>query len=493
MAGSMKAEKEPGFVQRALSGHAAIGLLAGALLYLVCLSGILAVLQGYFQRWEQPGIAEMTVISPQAVQRAFEGTLAQQGKTTTHAYVQMPTEGLPRTVVTTDHGAVFVDSNGEIQGADKHSWTELVLYLHYYLNLPPIGGMLLTAALGAMMCAAAVTGILAHPRIFRDAFRMRLRGRAQLGMTDLHNRFGVWLLPFVLALGFTGAMIGLGQIVMQSIAVERYAGHIEDAYAPIFGEHPKEDNVSAPLARTDRALAWMAENRPHNAVTFITVEAPGTRGQLINVIAEHDKRLIYGDNYRFDAEGRYLGSVGISDGPLGQQAIGSLYKVHFGNFGGVPIELAYVIFGVALCVIVGTGTRLWLMKRRARGTPSPRLEAHWTLTVWGSPLVLVLTYWVRAVAGPDMPLTAIFWGMLVVGTVANIAIPLAFEPRPWRIALGIAMALTGIGHAIAVAAPPLSSVLIDMALMLSGAGLALSQMRIQRRSPAVGAVPEPAE
>ena len=62
------AQTGPGIVKRALAGHAAIGLLAGALIYLIALTGCVIVVHDRWQRWEQPNIAEAPVLSPAAAQ-----------------------------------------------------------------------------------------------------------------------------------------------------------------------------------------------------------------------------------------------------------------------------------------------------------------------------------------------------------------------------------------------------------------------------------------
>lgn len=467
---------QPGFVARALNGHAALGLLTGGLLYLVCLSGSLAVFQQDLQRWEEPHAAEMSSITPKAVQRAIEGTLARQGKPTDHTYVHMPSEGLPRVVVTTDNGANYVRADGTYDRPEAHAWTEFVLFLHYYLNLPAFWGILLTGALGTMLVAAVITGVLAHPRIFRDAFRMRLRARPQLARADLHNRFGVWLLPFIAALGFTGAVIGLGQLVFYTVAQERHGGDTEAAYAPIFGAHPPHDPAPAPVARADLALEWMARHHPDLAISYVTIEETATRGQQISILAEHPRRLIYGENYHFDGKGRFTGDLGLADGEIGQQAAASVYKLHFGTFGGLPVEAAYFVFGLALCAIISTGTTLWLMKRRARGLASPRLESLWAWTIWGSPALLVLAYWLRALLGPDLPLAALFWSGLTLGGLAALLRP-AWMPSPrLRLALAVLLALTGAGHFLFAGALPLSSLLIDTALVWGGLLLAAPEL-----------------
>ena len=63
----MTVAPETSTVKRALSAHAAIGLLAGALLYIVCLSGTLLVFYEEWQRFEQPSPPQMTEIDSASI------------------------------------------------------------------------------------------------------------------------------------------------------------------------------------------------------------------------------------------------------------------------------------------------------------------------------------------------------------------------------------------------------------------------------------------
>ncbi|HET9509748.1 MAG TPA: PepSY-associated TM helix domain-containing protein [Sphingomonas sp.] len=437
-------------VQRALSGHAALGLLAGGLLYLIALSGMLVVIHERWQRWEQPTVAETPVMTPAAVQAAVATKAAIDTKAgkpaSTHLYVKMPTADLPRTVVTSDHGAIYVDRAGRAAGAEAHAWTEFLVNLHTYLHLPMTIGIILVGALGVMLAALAITGVVAHPRIFRDAFRLRARGNRQLAQADWHNRLGVWTLPFVLALALTGAIIGLSSVGADLLGKRYHGGDTLAAYAPIFGaEHPV-DKRPAPLPDVAAPLAYMAKNHPAATPTYVTIHDPGTRGQNIQLLAAHDRRLIYGEAYHFDAAGRYQDRLGLSDGPLGRQAAASLYNLHFGNFGGLAVELAYIVFGLGLCVMTATGMSLWLQKRRRRGLPSPRLEGFWTMVVWGTPLLIVGTLWLRGLGGADMPLVPLFWSGLAALVAVGMIVPRLADARILRLALAGTIAVTALIH-----------------------------------------------
>ena len=151
----------------------------------------------------------------------------------------------------------------------------------------------------------------------------------------------------------------------------------------------------------------MARSHPGAKPYYVVLHDPGTRGQHVQIIAEHARRLIYGDNYDYDARGRYLGHAGLSDGHIGQQLAASTYNLHFGNYGGLPVKIAYALFGLALTAISGTGVSIWLGKRARRGFDHPRLAALWSGVVWGFPLALTATFLARLLIGNAAPLVAI--------------------------------------------------------------------------------------
>ena len=157
-------------VRKAISAHSALGLVCCALLYLICATGTAIVLYEEFQRLEQLDAPEMSAIDAASVQRGIENVLAsEKGKpATTHLYVHLPSEALPRTTITTDTQAVHIDRQGEILVPEENAWAEFLLALHYRLNLPALYGMTLVGLFGAMIVALSVSGIVA-PVALRNA------------------------------------------------------------------------------------------------------------------------------------------------------------------------------------------------------------------------------------------------------------------------------------------------------------------------------------
>ncbi|MGC4081003.1 MAG: PepSY-associated TM helix domain-containing protein, partial [Vicinamibacterales bacterium] len=207
-------------VKASLAGHAWLGLLAGGLMYLVCLSGTVAVFYEEFERWEQPRIVETDRYDPAIVQSAVGNVLQRLGRAPAHLYVSLPTPATPRTSVSTDdeHEAWFVNADGTLGEPVAHDWTHLLLNLHIYLHLPSTVGLLLVGAAGAMLCGLIISGFLAHPRIVKDAFRLRLGGSPHLEQVDLHNRLSVWGAPFHIVIALSGAYFGLASVMFALLA-----------------------------------------------------------------------------------------------------------------------------------------------------------------------------------------------------------------------------------------------------------------------------------
>jgi uncharacterized iron-regulated membrane protein len=419
----MNAIPEPGTVKKALSVHAAIGLLAGALLYLISLTGSVAVFYQELQRVEQRDVPEMPAIAPSAVQRGVEAVLANEGgkPTTTHLYVHLPVDELPRATVTTDTQAFHLNGDGTIDSPEEIAWSDFLVELHYLLNLPVLVGISIVGALGVAMLALGVSGVIALPRIFRDAFRLRARDGNGAALADWHNRLSVWTLPFTLAIALTGAVIGLGTLTATAVAELDYAGDVERVYAPIFGEEGSSDARPAPVPNVARALDHMRRAYPDVRLTYAILHDPLTVGQHIQMVGEHDRRLIFGEYYAFGADGSFHHRAGLSDGKIGQQAAASIYNLHFGNFGGLPVKFAYLLFGFALTAVCATGTYIWFGKRRRRGCDEPQLFAAWQGVVWGVPIMLAVTFVARKLVGNDLPFAAFFWigsALVITGSVA---------------------------------------------------------------------------
>ena len=402
-------------VKRAIAGHSWLGLLSGALMYLICLSGSLLVFSSEIEQWEQP---DAPTVSPSdfnliAAETTFNEVLGNGAVLTPHMYLVTPTSGSPRARIASEKESWFLYPNGQLGQKERVFWSSMLRDLHYFLHLPESWGMVLVSSLGAILVGLIITGLFAHPSILRDAFALRLNKSLQLKETDIHNRLSVWAAPFHLTIAVTGAFFGLALPTLAIIAEAEFAGDQQAVIEAVYGTDPEVELNQGPIAVN--AILQQMPALANNGETFLlTVHEAESAARFVGVSVQHKDSMIYSENYLFTTEGAFIRTDGWKDGSVGKKVLYSIYRLHFGNFSGYWVKVAYFILGMSLTIVAASGVNVWLAKRRVEDG----LSDLWAGVVWGSPLALTLSagisFWL------DSDLAAIFW--LVLGGSSMLAL-----------------------------------------------------------------------
>ncbi len=445
-------------IRRCHDGHGWLGVIAAALLYLICLSGTATVFYRNFERWETARQPDVATLAPGAPDAAVTFARARFPAPAT-LYVYLPSREWPRFTIESGGATMGFDAGGHPTGNAATPATEALMQLHYELNIPGSAGLLLVMLAGVVLMALTGGGLLSRRHLFRDAFRFRI-GQNRLTMADLHNRIGVWSALFVLAVAITGAMIA-GYSV--TIAAGAWGFNHNDRAATsalLFPGAPQAPpvNPAAEAKMLSAGLATLHQTHPHAIPDFAALSGTG----MVSVTARLPGRLIYGEEYSFDTNGHPIAQAHYADGPAGRQIFASLYQIHYGNFGGTLSQWLYLLLGTALCVLCASGVDLWLLGQAKHGYPKPILRAAWTGVVWGSPAAMALATAASLAHPVSWPLC--FWGLLALILAGSFWIarwlrPLAglslillvllhlahsgtaaFSPAAWPVNLGFAAA-----------------------------------------------------
>ena len=106
-------------------------------------------------------------------------------------------------------GDWLADQDGNLVARLEAPFSEFLVHLHTHLHLPATWGLFIVGLTVVALLSSLVSGLLSHPRIFKDAFALRWGGSRRLQEADLHNRLGVWGLPFHIVVTLTGTLLGL--------------------------------------------------------------------------------------------------------------------------------------------------------------------------------------------------------------------------------------------------------------------------------------------
>ncbi|MGH6615730.1 PepSY domain-containing protein [Sphingomonas sp.] len=474
------------FVRAVLKGHSALGLAFAAAIYLVCLSGSIAVFAREFQRWEHPAAPRIEAAAPVAVQTAFTGAMARAGNQVEHAYVTLPSPELPWLLITTEgkagEHAWVADGQGRIAGSGTSPWTEFVTHLHINLHLPQTWGMFLVGLTGVALLSSLISGLLAHPRVFRDAFHVRLGGSRRLQEADLHNRLGVWALPFHVIVSLTGALLGLTTLIVGVLGLAVFQGDVNKVYALFLPPLPKDDPRPAPLPDLAAMLRQASVRSPGATPAYILMQHPAEYGQATQVGLRQPNRLAGTDALTFDRDGKLFHASYARDNNLGKDILGSIGSLHFGWFGGGAVRVVYGLLGLGLTYLAASGVTIWLARRRDKGRPAQGWERVWTSVVWGQPLAFAVAALGVVIAGTGAPLSlplSLWGGATLLALAASGFVAAKTLSRACRAIGGAALVLAALGHVAlrgGLTGDPVA-VIVNAVLLLLGVGLVASVLR----------------
>ena len=476
------------FTRSMLDGHGLIGVIFGAVIYVLCLSGALVVMVDQLTIWERPQAPVVEAISPALLARVGqEGYRRARAAGVAHdLFVTTPTPELPHLTLAAfgegggedNHRVWSVDSAGRFGAEMATPWVLFLQQLHFNLTVPGAIGRYLVGIFGTILLASLVTGILAHRRIFKDAFRLRWGGSRRLTNADLHNRIGVWALPFHLIVSLTGSLLGLSGLIIFVLALVAFRGDQSRAIASLLGPQPAQDARPAPLPDIRPMLARIEADTPGARVTQLRFDHAGTAGQQVTVSIAAPGHLTTAESFVFAPDGRLKHKAGFTDGNVGMRIYGMITPLHYGTYGGLPLKIIYALLGAGLTVIVASGGNIWLARRRDQGRPAARLERLWSGLVWGQPLVLALTALAElAQGGSALP---VYW----IATLGTWILALALREsaavaRALRLATGILLVLLPLLHGVRSGWGQPAAIGVDLALF--AAGLAMLALGAGRR------------
>ncbi|MXO65918.1 PepSY-associated TM helix domain-containing protein [Altericroceibacterium endophyticum] len=485
-----------GWVSAVLAGHSALGLAFSAAIYLICLTGSVVVFVEELERWEQPTAPKVVSVSPEVIDEGLAALREMGPKDAVRSVsATLPSAANPHFVLSArsgdrlNSGSWFADTSGQPVMKVRHDVSDFLVGLHINLHLPYGIGTVIVGLAGMALLALVISGILAHPRIIKDAFRLRSGGSARLSQADLHNRIGTWGLPFHLIMAFTAAFLGVFLIALGSVAATTYQGDMTKAFSDLTGPSARG---AADAPRTDPVppsasfIAAATEGVPGFTVQSVSIQQPGAKEQRIGIGLHDPRGLPLRESVLYDSKGNKVFGSDVAKRSFAQQVIFAIQPLHFGWFGGGFVKLAYGLLGLSMCSITATGIQIWLTRRRDKGRPAPIMERLWAATIWGQPLALTLAA-IPSLATDAEGAPLLGWATGTIAAYALACVPfMQARLAAWlRAATAVALAGLALLHAAIGAAGGLSAVdpmswAVDAALLLTAFFVARPMLKFRR-------------
>lgn len=257
----------------------------------------------------------------------------------------------------TEGRMIYVDpstarpAGGGEQGKTFSDW---LLEMHYTF-LVGHAGELIAGLFGVVLCLLGITGVVIYRNFWKTLFQLRWKKSARILFSDTHKMVGIGTTLFNLLLGFTGAWWNLSHLI----------GHL-------FEEMPE------PVVRTVER-GWAEGISISGLVREADEALPGYQANWISLPMEKDGDIMmfggireqgvlrspYGSVVVFNgADGSLKSAAAAGDGGIWAQVVDSFRPLHFGNFGGLPVQVLWCLGGLSPAILSVTGCLMWWKRKR---------------------------------------------------------------------------------------------------------------------------------
>ncbi|CAM2155532.1 Peptidase [Pararobbsia alpina] len=258
-------------------------------------------------------------------------------------------------------------------GSKSNSFMDIVLRLHTDL-FAGLAGELFLALMALMFVLAIATGIVLYGPFMKklDFGTVRTDRNIRVRWLDLHNALGITTVAWALVVGATGLMNELSTplfALWQHVDVSRaaYARETSGARNPTTSGHHVLVQTAFDMAQRTVASS-----------TFVSIEFPGSES------SGPDHYLVWGrgsstlTSRLFTpvlVNARESGTPTLLGMPWYLRALEISRPLHFGDYGGLPLKLLWVLLDLLTLVVLGSGLYLWVARRKQQTARIERLLA----------------------------------------------------------------------------------------------------------------------
>ena len=416
------------------------GLIVGWLLFVIFLTGSLAVFDQEIDNWMQPELPAHHVSDEQAAERAL-GYLREHKAGAKQWGISLSGERTPALQASTGgrrYGvSVTLDPNtGAVIPVRETAGGLFFFFFHFTLHMPGMFGIYLVGAMAMGMLAALVSGIVIHKKFFKEFFTFR-PAKGQRSWLDAHNASAVLLLPFHLMITYSGLAIFL--VIYMPAAMDALFDGNREAFFKAQNPAPVVLDVQHPATAEPAPLVALAPllskaREVMGPLGGVSISNPGQSNAqiMIRPLLGNRIALAKGQGMRFDGvTGEQLsGPTEMRPSVLTHRVISGM---HFAQFGGYPMRWLYFICGLISSAMIASGLVLFTVKRRRKYATENRVAQ----VLYRGVEALNVT----VMAGLSLACISLLWGnrLLPVGMADRADAELNVFFGVWALSLGHAL------------------------------------------------------
>ncbi len=348
--------------------HIWTGIASGLFISVVALTGSVILFRGEFERVALPphsvagassrvsidaAAREIARVRPDARVRRVQ--IPGTAETSYIFQIQSAGKGTER--------IVSDSATGQMLGTIQPNWMDWMVDLHRNL-LSGAAGRSVVGVIGVILFALSITGLLmwlSGTRSWCAWTSVRRRGSGIRFNYELHRASGLWAYAFLAMISLTGTELAFPNFFRQT--VQSLTG--KPATVPT----PKSVHGSTAL-RLDEYVRLGRAAMPDGVPVELRLSDLGQGPVDLRLYRAGDLAPSGNHVYMNPGTGAVVTIDRIVDRPLGARLLAAMSPIHYAQFGGMPVKIAWALLGLAPALLFVTGILVWW---RPRSKSRPRI------------------------------------------------------------------------------------------------------------------------
>lgn len=374
--------------------HTVSGIVISVALYIIFFAGSFSFFRDEINNWERNESVEVTDAIQMDFNVALDSLNAQYNlygrdieisKSHQERRVNIFLSASKDTLATEDVKTskfFYLDTKNYAQNSylESYSLGEFLYRLHFFAQIPYPVGYYLSGFVAFFFLFAILTGVLVHwKKIVSNFFIFRPFKKLKTLWTDAHTALGMLGLPFQFLYAVTGAFFMIKLLIITPNIMVIYDGNIAKFYEDLEYSHPNFElgehtlnthfNANAYVEKTKNLWSDFNVTELHifnyeNANMHVLVSGHSDYKNKLTGIGEAIYKV---DSGTLVSKKDPIENTSYLDGVKN-----TLYRLHFGDYGGYALKIISFILGLISCFVIISGVMIWLVARDKNNIPEKK-------------------------------------------------------------------------------------------------------------------------
>lgn len=351
--------------------HGWVGLACAVPIFVMFFCGVFALYEDQLELWQEPELwSDESICQAADCYRRAEAMLAQEvdvRKADKVEFLHFDDTPFLLGRVGPDHAQqrwVNPDSGKIIPRRSNlaHSLNQL----HYLGQLP--AGTQISGVFSIALLVLSLGGLLIFLKDIPSLlWTFRPEKKRKLWCADLHRTLGLWTLPFIVAIAWSGALLGLGGVFGAGLVggdivkLQDIRGYGSIEYSPT-GKKAQAKDLAELIESAQRSV--QSDELPHYAGLHLRQDANAWGFIFFESDMVQPWRYVFLDavsgEINIDTSHAHSPSRAFEE---------RLFGYHFGRFGGAFVRLAFIALAWLVCAMIVAGQVIWIERPASRKWP----------------------------------------------------------------------------------------------------------------------------